>query len=124
MTDTITIAGTVITPHLVMGYEAARQGGTLVHPILGRASADITLRPAGLRTGTLRLLFTGSTADADSLAAATAHAASSVAVLASGDLASVAMSYVVPDTGRIVRTLDDETRAAWTVAVDFQEVAT
>ncbi len=51
MATTITAGASVITPLLVEGFEAARSGGAIVHTILGRANPDVTLRPAGTRTG-------------------------------------------------------------------------
>lgn len=123
MTDTITIGATIITPTVVLGFESARPGGTLTHPILGRSNPDVTLRPAGMRAGTLQLGFAGASSEADSLAAETAHASGVVAVFASTDRATVGMSYVVPASGRITRTLEDTTRNAWVVSVDFEEVA-
>ena len=123
MSATIVIGGTVINPSAVQGYEASQAGGAIVHPILGRTADDVTLRPGGLRSGTLNLAFTSATAETDSLAAAEAHSSAAVAVLTSPEVSSASMAYVVPSTGRVVRTLSNTTRAAWMVAVDFQEVA-
>lgn len=122
MSTIITIGASVIAPAAVEGYESARPGGVLVHEILGRANPDVTLRVAGLRTGRLRLVFVGANAEADSLAAETAHSGAVVASLTSTDRPSVPMSYVVPSTGSVTRSLSTTTRAAWAVEVDFQEV--
>lgn len=126
MADLIVTGSTVIAPTLILGYESSRPGGAIVHPIIGRPDPDVTLRPAGRRTGTLELLFAGEELAANEAAAAAAeaaHATPAVFTLTSTDRPSLAMSYVVPATGRIARQLDAATRNAWTVRIDFHEVA-
>lgn len=120
MSTVITHASGTITPTVVLGYESEREARTIVHSILGRANPDVTLRPAGLRTGTLTLGFEGATAEADSLEAENVHAAVGSFAVVSTDRDTIEMPYVV--SGRITRALDDQTRDAWTVAIDFQEV--
>lgn len=142
MTEYITDGSETINPTLVLGYESERQARNVVHPILGSQESDVTLRPAGRRTGTLRLFFASGTASGyawvdgyyvpvsdgvdaaeDSKAAEDLHATGEVFTLVS-DLGTVAMSYVVPRGGRIRRSLDEQTRRHWVVEVDFQEVTT
>jgi hypothetical protein len=110
-------AGARITPLLVLGYETTRQSQSIFHDIIG-GGQDVTLRPASLRSGTLRLLF--ATED-DAVAAETAHAAGKVLRLADADRPSVTMSYVLD--GALTRRLDDGTRKLWTLDVAYQEVA-
>jgi hypothetical protein len=131
------------TPTLVDGYAGERTPQTIVHPILNRADPDITIRPAALRTGTLRMLFSevgsggGLVLDEDgyiveapmiaydaevvSLECSDAHAAGGVFSLVSSERGTIEMSYVA--TGSISRTLDDESRAMWMLEIGYQEVA-
>jgi hypothetical protein len=57
MPTTLTSGATVITPNTVDGYQSARPAQTIIHRVIGRADPDVTLRPAGTRTGTLELVF-------------------------------------------------------------------
>lgn len=119
MSTTITYSSGTITPAVVDGYSSARSGGTLLHWVSNVASPDVTLRPADLRSGSLRLVFPD---DASSAAAEMALSAPEVFTLASTDLGSIPMAFVVPETGQILRELDDATRRVWVLTVDFQEV--
>ena len=116
---TITHSTGVITPLLVLGWSAARRSHSLVHPVLGRTDPDVTLRPAGMRTGTLTMLFANA---ADAAAAEAVFAVAQRLTLADPDVAAVAMTFVVAE-GDIAAVLDPETRVRWTLAVPFQEVA-
>lgn len=113
---TITHSAGVITPTAADGYQAARAPGTILHPILGRESDDVTFRPAALRKGTLELWFA---VEADAHEAVTVLAAPQVLTLDNPDV-SISMSFVVAD-GDITATLD-ETRTAWIVEAPFREV--
>ena len=117
MATTITHGASTITPILVLGYGADRAANNIVHAIPGRSNPDVTLRPANLRTGTLELGFTS---ELESKDAADLHATGGVFTLSDTDRASVGMSYVA--SGRISRALEDTTRGAWVISVDFQEV--
>lgn len=121
MATIITHEADTITPTQVLGYSAEREAGNVVHPILGRSNPDVTLRPASLRTGTLSLGFQGDTSEEDSAECAEIHAVGGVFSIFSTERATVEMSYV--SNGRITRELDDESRDAWVVTVDFQEIA-
>lgn len=117
--STITHSTGTITPRLILGWEATRPARSLVHEVLGRADPDITLRPAGVRSGTLRLLFT---TGAEASAAAAVFAIAQTLTITDPDVAQVGMSFVVAE-GDIVAQLDPETRRLWTLDVAFQEVA-
>ncbi|RPE75196.1 MULTISPECIES: hypothetical protein [unclassified Frondihabitans] len=112
---------TAIAPDLVTGFESTRDSQTLFHSVIGRAYPDITLRPASLRRGTLTMLFASGDAESLSATAEDLHAAAGLFELTDPDRASVAMTYVV--SGAVGRALEDETRDAWLLSVDFQEVA-
>jgi hypothetical protein len=115
----ITRGATTITPTAVERYEADRESGNIVHPIINRENPDVTQRPAQLRTGTLEITFTGSTAAVDSKAAVDAHATPGVFTLFH-DVPTVGMFYL--PAGRISRSLDDASKQAWRVSVEYQEV--
>lgn len=124
MADIITAGEATIEPTLIIGYTAARTSANLVHDILGKPSPDVTLRPAQLRTGTLTLGFDSPTSETDSKTAADLLATyEGVFSLLSADRTTVDMTFVVSEGGRIARDLEDETRAAWIVTADYQEVA-
>lgn len=117
---TILFSGsTVITPSVVTAIDTERAAGNIVHDIIGRDNPDVTLRPAGTRSGTLSIVFVGATSENDSAAAETALAGSSVWTIASDDRESLEMSFV--PSGRITRTLDTRV-GTWTLAVEFREV--
>jgi hypothetical protein len=105
------------TPLLVNGFETRRDTRSVLHTVMGRTDPDVTLLPATLRIGTLRLLFDNETdaAEADAM-----HAQPQVFTFRDSDLSSVDMKYVV--SGAVTRSLDDASRSLWTVGVDFQEV--
>lgn len=127
MAEIITSGATVIRPTLVLGYESTRAGGNIVHPIIGRRQPDVTLRPGGMRAGRLELLFDDpnpAVAESASAAAETLHNSAAVLTLRSDDRPSIGMSYVVPAGGNITRRLEDATREAWILAVDFEEIGT
>ena len=120
MSDVIAYSTGTIVPNIIDGYSSTRPGGTVVHPIAGSSSPDVTLRPAGTRTGTLRLVFED---EAESAAAEAALCAPEIFTLTSTDRPTLPMSFVIPESGRIERELDDGTRDAWVLRIDFQEVA-
>ena len=103
---------------MVLGYESVRQSGNKLHAIIDRPDVDVTLKAAGLRTGTLTF---GYLTYAAALVCEEMHAQPDVVTLTDDSVPGVAMTYVA--TGGITTSLDDESRAAWTVAVEFQEVA-
>lgn len=116
MSALITHAGGVIAPLAVSEYSVDQQSGNVVHDVLGRPDPDITLRPTGLRVGTLTLTFANAVAADD---ARTQHATGSVFTLTSDDVAVVSMTYVLTDKLGTMRGAAGE----WTITVDFQEVA-
>lgn len=118
MATVITHTAGTITPEQVNGFEAAREARTIVHNIIGRADPDITLRPVGLRTGTLTLVFaTGAAAKS----AEAALAFPQVLALSDPDVPEVAMSFVVAG-GDLAPKLDLDTQTVWLLDVPFQEV--
>lgn len=117
MTTTITAGIYTITPDVVDGFSSVRRAGNIMHPVLGSDDVDVTYRPAKLRTGTLRLVFTD---ESDALEAELLHATGTVFVVASTDRDAVEMTYAV--AGDITLDLDDETRDVWFLGIPYQEV--
>lgn len=117
MPTTITDGTTTVTPSLVINYAYTREARTLVHTVLDRSDPDVTLRPVGLRTGTLNLFCTtrALATDVEQL-----HRQIGVLTLASDEEPTANMSYVT--TGRVSTSWDDAFDR-WTVAVDYAEVA-
>lgn len=102
-------------PLLVLGYETARESGTVVHEVIGGGIA-VTLAPAAPRSGTLQLLYASETA---AFAALNLHSAPSVFELSDVDRDPVGMTYVVK--GVIALALTDD-REHFEVTVGYQEV--
>lgn len=120
MSTYVTDGTTTVTPQAVDGFTSARVSGIRVHPILGASNPDITYQAAGLRTGTLRLIFA---AEADALTAETLHTTGSILTIVSTERAAVNFSYVAAEGDAVRVLLDDETRDVWIVEIDYQEVA-
>lgn len=118
MTSTITHALGTIVPTVVNGYTATRTAETVVHRIINRSEPDVTFRPAGLRTGSLRCVFA---TESEAKAAYGVLSDPQVFALADDDVPTVDMSFVVAD-GDIEISLDPDTRRVWVVTVPFVEV--
>lgn len=116
MTSTIVAGQRVSTPLLVTGYQSVRKANNVFNDVLG-GGLDTTLSPAGLRTGTLVLLFANET---DAAACEGMHTGTEVLRFNDSDYPSIIMNYV--PSGSITRALDDQSRTYWTLSIDFQEV--
>lgn len=116
MTTTLSNGTTTLTPTVVLGWNSEQPTRTQIHPIIGASIPDITTRPALKRSGTLEVLFASET-DAESCR--TMHTAAGVFELASTDLDTIDMSYVV--AGSVKLQLDD-TITQWIVTIGYQEV--
>lgn len=113
---TITYGDVSIHPLMVLGYDWERQGRNTIHETL--SGQAVTLRPAGLRKGTLQYLFAD---EAAALEAEDVHAIADALTLADSDRPALGMRYVLE--GSIRLTLDPQTRHRWTVAVGFRQVS-
>ncbi len=120
MTSQITGGASPVYPNMILGYESTRDGGSLVHPILGTSNPDVSLRPAKLRGGTLKLAFLAESAESDSKSAEDQLSSATVFTLLDDDRTTVGMQFIV--SGPIRRLLDPESRRAWTVEVEYTEV--
>lgn len=108
-----------ITPAVVDGYTARRSSGTLIHDIIGRTIPDVTLRPAGPRTGELRCIFATRVA---AQSAFDVFSTPQVLALFDPDVPNVNMTFVV-GVGDLSIELDSLTRRVWIVTVPYVEVA-
>jgi hypothetical protein len=147
MVSSITHGADTIYPQVVDGWSSTRTRPNRISPIVGSENVSVTARPAGLRRGTLRLIFgdaaaTGSEyvivdgiivpaddapinpAEEASRDAELLHATGTgVFHLSDPDRATLDLYYVVDQDGAITRELDDNTRAVWIVTVAFHEVS-
>lgn len=115
---TITDGTVTITPDLVLGWDSTRDARTQVHPVLGRPDPEVTLRPAGTRTGTLVLFFTDL---ADAQAAEDAHATPGVWSMDNTTEGAPSLAaYVV--SGPITLRAEGPNLDRWLVEVAYQEV--
>lgn len=105
------------TPVLVVGYRTERQSRNVVHNLIGGDIA-VTLVDPRPRSGELVLLYDNET---DAWAGYNLHGAAAVFTLASDEVASVDMAYVID--GTVAIALDDQSQAVWLVTVGYQEVS-
>lgn len=105
------------TPVLVTGYDSVRASTNVFQDVLGRSNPDVSLSPAGLRSGTLTCLFAS---EVEAYECERMHIGTAVLTFNDSDLQTVGMDYVLG--GSIRRQLDPESRLYWTVAIDYQEV--
>jgi hypothetical protein len=118
MTATLTDGTTTVAAIFALTHEASRESRNVIHNIIGRPDPDVSLAPAGLRTGTLQLLFP---ALADALACESLAASGVPLTYTDTEQPSSGMRFVL--TGTVRRTLDPQARKRWTVDVPFQEVS-
>lgn len=116
MTTTITSPSSVYTATQVDGYSAVRPSRNVLHPIIGSGAYAVSLRPAALRSGTLRVMFTDEQIANDLLDALSAGTELS---LESTDRPLINMNFVASGDSEL--ELDDETRKNWWVIFDWQE---
>ncbi|MFJ3392020.1 hypothetical protein [Leifsonia aquatica] len=110
-------ATVTVTPDLITEFETTRESRNVLHKIIGTASVAVTFKPGGAREGTLHLLFS----DAGAAKACEDLALSAgTFTLTDADMPDTGMSFV--PSGRIDRSLEDETRALWLVAMEYTEV--
>jgi hypothetical protein len=117
MATTLSDGTTTLNPTIVDGWESAQASRNVIHDILGNTSPDVTLRAPRMRTGTLKTVWL---TKAQAEAARQLHLTANVFTLTSTEITYITMQYVV--AGNITTTLYDDTRNAWTVNIDFQEV--
>lgn len=117
MTTTITGGSQTVTPTLVTEYTSAREGGNLLHKVIGNASPDVTLKMAALRKGTLEIWCEDYNT---ALTTEALHAQVGVFRLTDDTLPGVNMYYVLD--GAIDVSLDSQTQRRWLVRVGYSEV--
>ena len=117
MATIITDGTTEITPQLVLGWSSSKSSRNISHNIIGKDGPDITLKPAGLQTGTLELLFLTSSEAFD----AQWMLSQALPFLIESDESFINGMYFVV-IGSISSALEDTTRSMWILSVDFQQV--
>lgn len=117
MSATITGTGIASYPLLVTQWSATSNTRHLVHEILGNPIPDITLQPAGPRTGTMSALF-----DSEDGAALLYGALRGTDVLtfSDDDTATTVMDFIA--NGTVNTTTDSQNQSFWTVTWDYLEV--
>lgn len=103
-------------PDFVDGWAETRSSRTVVNPIVG-GGVDYILYPADLRSGTMTLVFLD---EQDAIDCFQLHAKAAVFTITDTDRPSINMNYIV--NGSNTRTLNDQNRTWWTVAIQYQEV--
>lgn len=118
MSTTVTINAVEYDTLLVDGYTARRVSRNAGHAILSSNDIAVTLRPAALRTGRLRVAIVD---EADAVALHDALSAGFLGTLESSERPSIDMTFILATGGNASITLDDETRDHWWVEFDYQE---
>lgn len=108
---------TTMTPELVLGYDWSAPSRNIVHPLLGGVAVAVTLRRAGLRRGTMRMLFL---TEDGAMSAFYQHRQPTRFYFEDSERESVSINYVVD--GDVRCELDPITRERWVVSVDYQGV--
>lgn len=109
---------TATTAIFAIGYEATFPVNTIVHDVPFAASAVVTFKPAGKRSGRIQLLF----ADRETCRRAeVVHSRAGYITLTDVDWPGGSMKYV--PVGDFVSILDPETQQMWLFETGFQEVS-
>jgi len=116
MTTIFTKGAVSIVPITITGFSSSRQSGNTIHRIIGASVPDVTMDYAGLRTGTLELVFDDLT---KALAAENMFGNIGTVIMSDSDLPQLNMTFVT--NGAIAVELHED-RMHWLVRVDYQEV--
>lgn len=117
MSTTITAPSFAAFPLLVTQLEATSTTRHIVHEVLGNPIPDITLQPAGPRTGTMSTLFDN---EADASALYTALRGIDVLTFSDDDTATTGMDFIA--NGSVAITTDSQSQQYWTVTFEYLEV--
>ena len=107
------------TPQLLIDAETIRPGRTQAAGIIGSPDSYVNLQPAGLRAGTLQLLYSNPTAETDSEAALELLATGGTFLLTYPERESLQMRFVV--LGNVSRSMTPG-RRHWLIQLDYQEL--
>lgn len=110
---------TQLTPELLLIAKTDRAVRNVLHDIVGRADPDVSLKPAGLRTGTLSLLFNGEQAARD---ADLAFAGLGTWTLVDTEQATRSMKFALAPTGSLHLEQIEDLDTSWRLDVPFQEL--
>jgi hypothetical protein len=117
VSTTITAPGFAAHPLLVTQWNATSTTRHLVHEILGNPVPDITVQPAGPRTGTMSALFDN---EADANALHTALRGTDVLTFSDDDTATTGMQFIA--NGSVTLATDSQSQEFWTVTWDYLEI--
>lgn len=107
----------IVLPLLVTQWNATANTRHIVHDVLGNPWPDITVQPAGPRTGTMSALFDN---EADA-AALFAMLTGTTVVTFSDDSTSITAMRLLAN-GSVTIAQDDQDRTKWVVTFAYQEV--
>lgn len=120
---TVTVTRTPSTGTLPPAFRAeytdSQAGQNRLH-VLANGSLEVTLAPAGLRSGQLVLLFARL---ADAVAMRAAHAGVATFTMTDSDVPAASMAYVVAPAGdslQLAKAAEDA--GAWQLTIAYQEV--
>jgi hypothetical protein len=114
---TLTDGIETVVPMMVLGWSGINANRTVIHPLIGSAEPDVTLRPSSTRTGTMAILCAD---EAEMIAVRDLHTEGAVLTLTEDVVVSLDMTYVV--SGDVTWELDTTTRTRWTVTVPYTEI--
>lgn len=118
MTTSITSGIHSTTPLFVKSWETSQATRNVIHNIVGKSEPDITLKPAGLRTGTFELFY-ASQEDAEN---ARAVLSLPTVFLVSSDDETWLNDFKFVSVDSISAALDETDLTSWHFSVGFQEV--
>lgn len=108
-----------VDPTQILAYDVVRKSRNLVHDILLRAAPEVTLSPAGLRSGTIKYLFDGA-AELARAEAIHSHAKGLSTITLSGGGPFGTMKYI--PVGEINTKLELEGTTVYSFTTGFQEL--
>lgn len=117
MSSTFTGPGLAAYPLLVTQWNASSSTRHIVHELLGNPIPDVTLQPAGPRTGTMSALFDY---EAGAALLYAALRGTDVLTFSDDDTATTGMDFIA--NGTVTLATDDQNRRFWTVTFEYLEV--
>lgn len=117
MSTTLSSSTDTWTALALDGFSVSREGRNVLHAILGSNEKAVSIREAGLRTGTLKLLFGTYT-----LAAAVLDSLSTGEVHTLADTVEPGAGLDLVLSGEVSVELEDDSLSVWWVEFDFEEV--
>lgn len=118
MSTTISTGSLTTLPVLVKNWESAQETRNIIHKIIGKSAPDVTIKPAGMRTGTLSLFYTTLSAAESARSIFTTAA---VFTITSTDAPWLdGFKFVI--SGSVSAAIEEVDLASWHISIDYQEV--